>query len=278
MPGNPASLRLTDGYRTAQLGLRRTAAIRVAAMWNLNFDDLDRSFSLWLGPAAALLGAAKAGTVHLSDAYVAAFVTSETGQLTAPAGIDPAPYATLARTGRPLAAALAPALYTVKARLADGADPAVASFGGQARAVRATVEETQAAADDSLADAFDAQPAVRGWRRVTSGRACGACLAMAGGEIEEPGTPMDRHVNCGCTKEPVIEGVPDRVTRPTGSQIFDRMSAVEQDDLFAGRGGEQKAELVRSGAVDLADLVRPVDQRFGQSLITETPLEALRRR
>lgn len=278
MPANPTSLRLTDGYRTAQLGLRRQAALHVGALWQLDFDALDRSFAVWLGRATALLGTAKAQIVRLSDGYVAAYVTSELARAVPPVGIDPAPYATLAVTGRPLATALAPALFTVKARLAGGAEPELASKSGQARAVRATVEEAQAAADDSLDEAFDGQSAVRGWRRVTSVRACGACLAMASGDVEPSGTPMDRHVNCGCTKEPVVEGVPDRVRRPTGSQVFDRMSVTEQNALFAGRGGEEKAELIRSGAVDLADLVRRQRQDFGQPLITETPLEALRRR
>lgn len=278
MPANQTSVRLTDTYRVAQLGLRRTAALHVAGLWNLDFAALDRSFAAWLARATAVLGAAKAQLARLSDGYVAAYVTSELALAVPPVGIDPAPYATLAATGRPLATALAPALYTVKARLALGDDPNGASSSGRARAIRATVEEAQAASDGSLTEAFDGQPTINGWRRVTSGRACGACLAMASGDVEPAGADMDRHVNCGCTMEPVVDGAPDRVRRPTGAEIFDDMTDAEQDDLFAGRGGADKADLIRSGAVDLADLVRRQPQDFGQPLITETPLEALRTR
>lgn len=276
MPASQASLRLTDAYRAQLLAVRRRVTVAVAGLWEIDFEELDRSFALWVGRSARLVGAAQFDMARLSAAYVAAYLASETRAPVPPVPVDPARFAGVDAFGRPLAVVLAPALLTVKAGLAEGRAPEVASAAGQARAVRTTVTTTQASADGALDSAFEAQPRVRGWRRVVSGGGCGACLGMASGQVEEPGTPMLRHANCGCTKEPVVAGVADTVRRPTGQELFDRLSDAEQDALFAGRGGADKAELVRSGAVDLAGMVRQEPQALGHPVITEAPLQALR--
>ncbi len=59
--------------------------------------------------------------------------------------------------------------------------------------------------------------------------------------------------------------------RPSGQQIFDAKTTEEQDALF----GPEKAALVRSGEVALADLIDHSPIKHGDDILTERPLEAL---
>lgn len=106
-------------------------------------------------------------------------------------------------------------------------------------------------------------PEIVGYRRVADAGACAVCLALDTGEAVDASEPFDTHPNCGCGVEPVTSTTPPPDT--TGQDRFDRMTATEQDQLFYGRGGQEMADLVRSGQVGLADLVHRYPRRPGQS-------------
>lgn len=275
MPATPAAANETAVYRHRLIALRRRAIAALVAWWVLDEADLDGSFLRWLTMASVAVTGTQQVAARLSIAYVAGFVAAELGGephgAAGPAGVGET------IDGRPVRAVLAPSLFTVKRRLAAGAPFEASSTAGRARAVRAATTEIDGTADRTLTAALVGDRRVAGWRRVTSGSACGACLGLADGDIEPPATPLLRHPHCRCTKEPVVDGVAEVLRRPTGRQLFDAKTPAAQDELFAGRGGHAKAELVRSGAVDLADLVS-VDRQVlpgRPAVITEPGLDRL---
>lgn len=276
MPGKAASVRLTDAYRAQVVALRRRSLVVVSGLWTLEQGSLDRSFAEWLTTAERVVTASQAQAARLSAAFVAAFVSSELGETVDPPPIAVDDYAGVTADGRSVRAELAPALFTVKRALSAGETFDRASQMGQARATRNAEAEVAAAADRALDDTLTAEPRVRGWRRVASARSCGACLASATGAVQRDRAVLLRHPSCSCTKEPVVAGVTERARRKTGRELFDDLSVDEQNRLFAGRGGEAKAELIRSGDVELealASVDRQVTDR--PAILTETPLERL---
>lgn len=278
MPSTEQSLAITAAYRARLLAIRRQVITAAATSWGsmLDITDLDRSFAHWLAGAVAMTTHAQAAAATLSDAYLSTYISAELERNVAPIGLAASDYAGTTSTGRPLPELLAPTLLTVKAALGRSRPPADALTLGRGRAVRIIGVETDAAGRAALDDALTTSPDVRGWRRVTSSRPCGACLAASTGAVHRPGERLKVHPHCSCTKEPVVAGASDHLRRPTGEDLFRSMSKKEQDDLFAGRGGETKASLIRNGVVALSALITHADQVSGQTVITETPLAALR--
>ncbi len=275
MPASEGSLALTDGYRARLLATRQTVTRALNASWRmLDLADLDATYAVWVSALAPTISAAQAAGVALADAYLATYIRSETGRHTPPIGIDPAALAGKDQFDRPLEQALIPPIYTVKMSLADhGAEGALEL--GLARAARIAAGATLAAPAAALTEALGSRSEVVGYRRATSSNPCGACLAAATGAIQETATTLEPHTHCRCTKEPVIKGVRERYFRPTGQEMFDRMTPAEQDALFHGRGGAEKAELLRSGEITLDDLLTRQPMAEGGAVITETPMSAL---
>lgn len=274
MPASRSSVELTNRYRATLLDLRAQAASTAARLWlALDLSDLDTSYATWRAGVLGAVEASKRTSVTLSDAYLAAYVASELGAAPAARGLDPEPYMDT-EDGRPLAQALLPPLFTVKAALAARRPDALRL--GLVRATRIVSEEVSTAPRRALGDLMASDERIEGWRRVVSGRPCGACLAQADGRVHAPADPFNRHGHCRCLREAVLRGVPERVIRPTGREVFDSLSPAEQDALFHGRGGVEKADLVRSGAVPLDALVKHERQAVGPDQFTEASLADLR--
>lgn len=273
MPASPLSLRVTDAYRARLAALRLNALRRTGEGWReISIDLLERSYERWLETTTAALTVVQQQGARASDGYLAAFLTTELGVRAAPRGAADE-YAGKSRDGRELAEALAPPLLTVKQRLAQDSDDAGAALrAGLARALRVVVLDTAWAPRQALTDLMASDDRVIGWRRVTSGNACGACLGAATGAIRKTDSVPDAHAHCRCTAEPVIRGVREHVARPTGADLFASKTPLEQDQLL----GADKAELVRSGVITLPDLVAVSPMATEPGHITEAPLAALR--
>lgn len=277
MAANVQSLRITDAFRSRVVAMSRQTLVALAAAWSLDPVRLEQSFADWVAHTTALVSAVQTVGVQLASAYVAAFVGSELGEAISPPVLDPAKYAGLTVDGRPLAEVLIPALFTVKARIADGADFEAASRAGQARALRNAGYELDNAIRSGLNDAMASEPRIIGWRRVTGGLPCGACAGDADGAIQAEEETLLVHPACQCTKEPVVADVADRHERPTGTDLFDAMSTEEQDAMFEGRGGAAKADLIRNGDATLGDLISHDRQDLAgrPPILTETSLSKL---
>lgn len=153
-------------------------------------------------------------------------------------------------------------------------DDVAVRTAAMARTIDARLSEQWRA---GMGDQMNDQPEVIGWRRRANPGACGACLALADGTIHETSEAMATHPRCRCSPEMVIRGVnDDDWGRPTGEEMFQRMSTAEQDRMFYGHGGAEKARLLRSGEIKLKDLVKEERTSLGgRRIITETPLKDL---
>lgn len=178
-------------------------------------------------------------------------------------------------------AALQPALsqpiVAYRFRAAQGATDAHTFGLARARRVGATLVVDGTDVATNVAARQSGQ--FRGWRRVVSPGACGACLAAASGGTRSfgpYGEPFSIHPGCRCTRALLPKGVSDSALEwvPDGEDVFRRMSPQQQADLFKGRGGEAKAALVRDGQVPFDSLIATDDR----GRIREATLGALKRR
>lgn len=277
MPSSRAALQITDRYRAALLRQRDDTVRQIGRVWlaGIDPDDFEASIRRLIRPTARSIADAQAQAVRMSDAYLAAYAGAELGRNVPPAGIDPAEYSGRTADGRPLPEILRPAMYSAFIALGAGRGPREAATASLARVVRASRTEIVEAARASLADLMDRSNVIRGWRRVTSADPCGACLALADGTVHDADELPEMHGHCRCTAEPVVRGVRDTVQRPTGEQMWEQLTEQQQNRLFAGRGGADKAELIRSGHVHLNDLVSRERHLKWRPTITETPMAAL---
>lgn len=276
MPADPRSLQITDRYRAQLLRLRQLITVGAARQWQaIDLDDLDAGFARWLAAVSALLGGGQRQAIIQTAAYLTAYMTSELDAPQLPPPIDVERYAGRSRDDRPLTEALTPPLFTVKMAIAQRKPVVQASASGLNRALRLVGAEVLAVPRAALRDAIHDDRRIVGWRRVTSGNACGACLGAATGAIHETDQVLDVHDHCRCSAEPVVRGVRERVRRPTGPELFDRLTEAQQGQLFHGRGGAEKAALIRSGDVPLADLITRTPMARMADQITETPLQQL---
>jgi hypothetical protein len=274
MPATEQAIQVTDAYRTRLLTIRQRAVAVIRARWSLvNADDLDGTFDAWLTVATATLLAAQRTGVTLSDQYLATFLSAELGRTVPPAGVDPDRFAGQDQAGQPLGKALAASLITAKIAIAQGRNRAEAQAMARNRAVRTTATESLSAPREALGVLMTENDAVKGWRRVTAPGACGACLASADGSIQTDRLKIHRFDRC--TSEPVVDGADETVRRPTGREIFDRLSPAQQAALFHGRGGEEKARLIRDGEVPFEALIAPTPLAAEPNGITEAPLQDL---
>lgn len=276
MPASDLSVRITDTYRRQLLTLRADTEATLLSMWNTTVDPdrLQETLSIWLRRATALLAGGQREAVRYADMYLAAYLTSELGQPVPIQGIDPNQYAGTTRDGRPIERVLATSL--VATFLAVGSNTPVrrALDAGLVRAVRTFRTETVDASRRALTGLMAASDRIEGWRRITSGKPCGACLALAS-ETRATDQDLMIHPACSCTAEPVVRGVTETIRRPSGAERFAELTVDEQDALFAGRGGATKADLIRSGDITLEDLVTVETHPDWPATIVETRLRHL---
>lgn len=272
MPANPGSLTITDRYRASTVALRDQSGRALAAGWG-QFDpyDLERSWRAWVPAAVAVVIGAQRQAVLLSDRYLAAFVSSELGEGVGPAGLDPTHYAGATAGGADLTSALRGSL--VHARLASAQGLAINAIlaAGATAALRTGFAETMAASRQSLTDGMSRHHRIDGWERVTSSTACGACLGMAAMGPRRTGDGIEVHGSCRCTAEPIVTGVDSNVSSRLAPA--EQLDALDEDGLTA-RFGQEKAQLLADGDIDISDLVTRRTYG-GQTYITETPASAL---
>lgn len=269
MPASRLTFALTDAFRERVDAIQGTVAALARSNWaRLDPADLDASYVVWQTVTAAALRAAQGQAVTASNAYLAAVLTTE---LREPAEALRAPlslYVGRSRDGRALDDALASPLIGVKVALTKGKDMIAALREGQNRARRILWLEIDHAVKDSLLRTIDADEQFDGWQRAVRGT-CGACLGAATGP--SGGLLFPKHENCVCVVEARVRGVRDLFPRPTGAVLFAAMSRDKQDAQI----GPEAAELVRSGAISLTDLIGTSPQEQGADWITQRPVAAL---
>lgn len=271
MPRNQRSLQLTDLYA------RRLKAVvgRVEALadsrWNLDPDDFDGSYGSWRDVAVQAVSQAQRQNLRLTNGYLAAFLTSESGRRISPPSVDPEKYVGKSRDGRDLADAWDSPLIKAKVAVKDGHTPEEASDIAKAGALALVGLDAYYGARGPMAEQMRLTAEVIGFRRVTVGATCGACLGAATGTVLPVDTDFHIHPSCDCVSEPVVKNVPDTAKRKTGDQIFNELTPAEQN----ARLGDEAAEAVRNGDVNLTDLVGQSPMATEPDFITQKPLSEL---
>jgi len=193
---------LTETHRLAQARLgAETVRQMFAAFPLLRVGDLDGSFEPWLGVVTSLINGNRRKSSELTAGYLSAYRKSKLGP------IPPFP-AVLA--GAVNAEALTTSMavtgpVTISRLLANGARPTEALETALVRSSRAAQRHVLNGGRETLTGTLKADPEARGWRRVTSGRACEFCSMLAGrGAVYAADTATFRsHDGCSCGAEPV---------------------------------------------------------------------------
>lgn len=265
MPHNPRSAEVTDRYRDRLLAIRESLQAQAKARWP-TIDQLDQT--KWRSQMAQLVSQRQVEAIRVTSAYLTAFTTLETGKRTLVV-VDSSIYAGRSRDGRPLFDALQSAIIGVRAKLKEGASPDEALRFGLERGVRMVGVDFDSAHRTALLTTIDLDRRFDGWQRAVRGT-CGACAAVAG--HAQHGLSFQVHPGCQCVSEPQVAGVPNTHPRLTGPEIFAAKSPDEQDEML----GPEAAELVRTGAIDLSDLVGHSELDSDQpGFITQRPVGSL---
>jgi hypothetical protein len=260
MPSNPQSLRLTDLYRQRLLQSRQRVEREAAARWP-TIEALDGTD--WPQQLAQVVGQAQGEAVRATGGYLSAFLRLETG---APAAVtlDSRTYAGLSRDGRPLQEALRSPLIGTLGKLKEGATPDEALSYGLNRATRMVSVDFDHAHRSALLDTLEADDRFAGFERATAGT-CGACMALSA----DGGPHFDVHPGCQCVPQPVVSGVPDLFSLPSPLALFASKTKAEQDEAL----GAEAADKVRSGAIELSDLVAVSPLATQPDFLTQAPIQ-----
>jgi hypothetical protein len=257
------SARLTDAYREqVRLTIERTQAVARIA-WQHDPRDLDASHEAWLAATLPAVVSGQREVARFSRGYLTAFLSSELGGRAESeaefvgVGND--------RGGRPLREALRSPLIVTKVEITRGVSVDRALRYGLKRAEFMVGQAVDHVARETLAKGIRDDDRIVGYVRAVRGT-CGACLGAASGRFGA-GVPFKVHPNCKCVQEPSVAGVRDRFPRPTGRQIFEAMTAAEQDAAV----GPRVAGAVRAGAVSLAALVGRDELATEQNFISQAP-------
>lgn len=269
MPASARSLQLEQALRTrlAATVARTHGRLRVAYRI-VDEDRIRATIGRYVDQAAELIAAGQRQAQAIEAAFLGSYLSAELEQTIA----TPQPLGRIVGTtadGRRLGEALAATSPLVLGMIARGRSPADALAGGLASVLRlGQTEVTDAAWREMLAHMQAREGDFDGWTWVTSGRSCGACLAQQDGRPRSRETRMGKHPGCDCVAAPIVAGAPQRVARPTGVQLFARMTPDEQAATLKTAGAE-KAAAIRDGRLQLADLVRVEEHASWRPTITE---------
>lgn len=250
MPSQERSLAITAAYGRRLKAIERRVKAIARSNWNLGLGDFDRPYASWYRVTIAAVKEAQRQNVNLTAAYIAAFLSSETGRLVRPPRVNTSDY--VGRTGdnRTLEEAFESPLIQTKKAIAKGLAPEAAAGVGLSMALGMVNLDTYAAARFSFSDTLSGQAV--GYRRVLNGsKNCAACIALANNEVLPITQEFYRHPGCDCTQMPTYSNLADDFLFPTGEEVFNSSSRATQDASI----GSEAAALVRGGDLSISALV-----------------------
>lgn len=197
---------LADTHIAETARVRELVARAVGAAWDtlpgLDEDDVFRFLEL----ALPVVQGGQIQTARLTDAYIARALERQPVGITADQVTGAA-----VRAGAPPAEVYRRPFVTVWTALANGKQWQDAAAAGRARAIstaRMDLQLTNRATFDAIQQA---DPGIRGYRRVADPGACGFCRLVNGAFVKSA-SAMPLHNGCGCGLEPVLER--EHVTPP----------------------------------------------------------------
>jgi hypothetical protein len=258
----PTTTEIAQAHQREQKRVSLAAAAAAMTMWQrLDKDALTESWNAGVGQSV-VQAVTQAQTVAAAQAaaYLEQLAAAQ-GVLTEAAKIAPAALAGVASDGRPLASLLYLPIILFKRLLGAGRSRQDAMR--QARNFLALIAATQVA-DAGRGAVHVGMAASREWVtyvRVVNLPACSRCIVLAGRQYSWS-TGFQRHPGCDCGMMPFRDG-DEPPAMP--EELFDRMSAAEQDRRF----GKAGADAIRLGA-DMGQVVnaRRGMQTAGGRLVT----------
>jgi hypothetical protein len=192
--------RLADAHITAQERLRGLVEAAVTRAWAGLPGTDDADVAGWLATVVPIVTTGQATSVALTDAYLAQALQRP------PAGIVAADIIPGLRGGVGADEVYRRPFVTLWTALKDGRRYEDAAAAALARATSSAAMDVQLASRATFQAAQDADPAIRGYRRVPDGGACTFCLTVAGAKVNSAAA-MPLHNRCGCSLEPITDTV-----------------------------------------------------------------------
>lgn len=191
---------LTEAHRLAQARLGAETVAILAATWPLiDPADVKASGRAWLSVAAPAVQAQRQRSAQMAAAYLRAHRTLELGEPFDPVLADSAPSRQVATS------LLVTGVYGLLANIRRGLTPERSASIAQGAAAGAAMRLALNGGRETITATVKADPRGRGYRRVTSGKACSWCsmLAGRGAVYGEASVNFDAHDHCSCSGEPI---------------------------------------------------------------------------
>lgn len=198
MADTEAGRLLTQAHRQRQLALRAATLRDLLLLWPaFRLDDIDQSWRPLETAVLAVLANRRRASAGVAANYFRAYRTAEG----APGDTAPVLAEMPDRNLLVGALRLAGPIGTKKSLVAAVPNPVERAFSRVAGTVTRQVLD---GGRITLTESVKADPAARGWRRITSGKACDFCslLASRGAVYGEDTAGFDSHDHCSCTAEP----------------------------------------------------------------------------
>lgn len=250
----------------AQQARQRALAARVAALAAARWALLgaDDPGGAWMGLVPELVAAVVIAqrAAAAGGAEYAARAADQLAAGDADGAVQPGQLAGVASDGRPLDSLLFLPMLAAKARLSAGMALDDALPVGGTHLTRIVATQVYDAGRVATGVGIAARPKLGGYVRQIVGATCARCIVLSG-RVYRWSEGFARHPHCDCIHVPFAQGA--HVPEPR--EVFDGMSAAEQDAVF----GKAGARAVRDGA-DLGKVVnagRGVYTAGGRRLTTE---------
>lgn len=224
MAATVAGARLTEAHRLAQASLGARATRELLLLWSLvDPKRLDDTVPAWLEAVIVLLQVRRVESANLAASYLTTFrlVEAPLAPAFSPvsgAALDVQAAATSMRVTGPV---------SIKRAMQAGRSLAEAADTARVNTARAGMRHVLEGGRSTITATTIADPAVQGFRRVTSGDACGFCsvLARRGAVYSASTARFAAHDGCSCSAEPAYGGEGVRVAEYVPRNLTDAQRA-----------------------------------------------------
>lgn len=224
----PSPMALSAAHERAMRDIRLRTANAATRLWERVAPIDDLALAEWLRGVQPIVMAGQRRAAATTDAYLAAYLSTVTGEPTAPIGVTGV-FGADVRDGVPPSIVYERPVVTVRNALSQGLAAIRALEIGRAR-MQATVQMDVALTQRAAArEVFTRDERVVGYRRVPDGSACELCL-LASTQRYHSEDLMPIHNRCGCSVEPIVGD------RDPG-QVIDRevLGRLKADDIEGAR-------------------------------------------
>lgn len=242
MPVDAASLRIVNRYRSQTLALRTRLLRFVELSWLGLNDYRTPDIEQFTADVIPVVSGAQRQMASMTDAYLAALATLETGERVLPVGLDVDELSTTAIRGVDVAEVYMRPGVSVWTALSEGSTLPAAVAKGLQRALDLAGTDIQLTKTHASRKVMEAQ-GVGGYRRVLEGsKSCGLCI-VASTQRYHVGDLMPIHGGCDCGVLPIYGDDPGRVID------FDTLDGVHDAiaERFGGWDASARGGILRDG-------------------------------